>query len=537
MSLLEQYDLKPANVFRYFEEIAAIPHGSRNTKAISDYLVAFAKAHDLEYYQDELNNVVIIKEATEGYDGADPIIIQGHMDMVCEKEKDCEIDFEKDGLDLYVDGDFLKARGTTLGGDDGIAVAYALAILEADDLCHPRLEVVITVDEEIGMLGAEGIDLSMLKGHKMLNIDSDVEGHFLTSCAGGMHIETRIPVDFEEAEGVLYTISVTGLEGGHSGAEIDKEHGNANIIMGRVLKALADEIGSSVMMPKNGRETEEVVRGLAEVRECLQLERTRIEAGLGDLETIKENFESQCLQRCLNIKADLERLPKLSKIMLDGEQIPMISLQIPYVKEEFFGERMTAYIDEVIQAVDKIGNPAERMKYIRMALSYKKLFSVIVSDMNGIKLLLYKRERIKEQSRHLRYEEAVGSTGQSQGIYIQFLIAVINYISSIYSPKGDAAGLRKVIFIDNPFGAAKDVYIWEPIFELLRANHVQLIVPARGTTPAITGRFDVNYVLGQKLIDGRQQTVVVDYCSHVEADSVEFIPLQFEQTSLDISEV
>ena len=137
----------------------------------------------------------------------------------------------------------------------------------------------------------------------------------------------------------------------------------------------------------------------------------------------------------------------------------------------------------------------------------------------------------------MRYEEAVGSTGQSQGIYIQFLIAVINYISSIYSPKGDAAGLRKVIFIDNPFGAAKDVYIWEPIFELLRANHVQLIVPARGTTPAITGRFDVNYVLGQKLIDGRQQTVVVDYCSHVEADSVEFIPLQFEQTSLDISEV
>ena len=302
-------------------------------------------------------------------------------------------------------------------------------------------------------------------------------------------------------------------------------------------QALAEEIGGSVMMPKSGRETEEVIRGLKEVMECLQLERTRIEAGLSDLEIMKKNFESQCLQRCLNIKADLERLPKLSKIMLDDEQIPMISLQIPYVKEEFFGERMTKYIDEVIQTVDGISNQTERMKYIRTALSYKKLFSVIVSDMNAIRLLLYKRERIKEQSRHLRYEEAVGSTGQSQGIYIQFLIAVINYISSIYSPKGDAAGLGKVIFIDNPFGAAKDVYIWEPIFELLRANHVQLIVPARGTTPAITGRFDVNYVLGQKLIDGRQQTVVVDYCSRVEADSVEYIPLQFEQTSLDISEV
>ena len=252
MSLLEKHDLKPAEVFRYFEEMAAIPHGSRNTKAISDYLVNFAKKYNLEHYQDELNNVIIIKEATTGYENAEPIIIQGHMDMVCEKEKDCDIDFEKDGLDLYVDGDFLKARGTTLGGDDGIAVAYALAILASDELSHPRLEVVITVDEEIGMLGAEGIDLSMLKGHKMLNIDSDVEGHFLTSCAGGMHVETRIPVKFDDACGMLYEITVTGLEGGHSGAEIDKEHGNANIIMGRVLKVLNEQVEYGVVSLAGG---------------------------------------------------------------------------------------------------------------------------------------------------------------------------------------------------------------------------------------------------------------------------------------------
>lgn len=302
-------------------------------------------------------------------------------------------------------------------------------------------------------------------------------------------------------------------------------------------QTLAGEIAGSIVMPKGIRETAEIIRGISEVIECLRLERSRIEAGLGDMETIKENFEQQCLQRCMNIKADLERLPKLSRIMLDGEQIPVLSLQIPYVKEEFFKERMAQYIDRVVREVDEISGQPERMKYIRAALSYKKLFSVIVTDMNAIRLMLYKRERIREQSRMLRYEEAVGSTGQSQGIYIQFLIAIINYISSIYSPKGDAAGLRKVIFIDNPFGAAKDVYIWEPIFELLRANHVQLIVPARGATPAITGRFDVNYVLGQKLIDGRQQTVVVDYCSRVETDGVEYIPLQYEQTSLDISEV
>lgn len=252
MSILEQHNLQPTEVFRYFEEMAAIPHGSRNTKAISDYLVDFAKKHNLEHYQDELNNVVIIKEATPGYEAADAIIIQGHMDMVCEKENDYDIDFEKDGLELYVDGDFLKAKGTTLGGDDGIAVAYALAILSSDELSHPRLEVVITVDEEIGMLGAEGIDLSMLKGHKMLNIDSDVEGHFLTSCAGGMHVETRIPVTFEEANGMLYTLCVTGLEGGHSGAEIDKEHGNANIIMGRVLKALDAEVEYGIVSLAGG---------------------------------------------------------------------------------------------------------------------------------------------------------------------------------------------------------------------------------------------------------------------------------------------
>ena len=240
MSVLE--GLKPERVFYYFEEISKIPHGSGNTKQISDYLVEFAKAHNLEYYQDEANNVVMIQEATAGYENADPIIIQGHMDMVCEKESDCTIDFEKDGLDLYVDGDFLKARGTTLGGDDGIAVAYALAILDTPEIAHPRLEVVITVDEEIGMLGADCIDLSMLKGHKMLNIDSDIEGHFLTSCAGGMTVETMIPVTYDAASGLLCEVKVTGLEGGHSGSEIDKEHGNANIIMGRVLKALSDEM-------------------------------------------------------------------------------------------------------------------------------------------------------------------------------------------------------------------------------------------------------------------------------------------------------
>lgn len=233
--------LYPQRVFYYFEQIAAIPHGSRNTKAISDYLVNFAKEHNLVWYQDENNNVVIVKEASAGYEAAEPIIIQGHMDMVCEKEKGVDIDFEKDGLKLYIDGDFLKAEGTTLGGDDGIAVAYALALLDSQEIAHPKLEVVITVDEEIGMLGADAIDLSMLTGHTMLNIDSDVEGSFLTGCAGGMAVNVTLPIKRVMQSGEKVALTITGLEGGHSGSEIDKEHGNANILMGRLLRALFEE--------------------------------------------------------------------------------------------------------------------------------------------------------------------------------------------------------------------------------------------------------------------------------------------------------
>lgn len=297
---------------------------------------------------------------------------------------------------------------------------------------------------------------------------------------------------------------------------------------------LAHEVEVSVRIPQDFDETRTLIQNLSQVNECLDLEKNRILSSIQDMQNIKDNFENQCLQRCIHIKTELERLPKLSCITLDHENIPMISLSIPYVKEEFLKEKMSAYIDEIVSGTDAFKDSQERLKYIRNALSLKKLFSVIVTDMNAIKLSLYKRERIKEQSRHLRYEEAVGSTGQSQGIYTQFLIAIITYISNINSHRMEDNGLRKVIFIDNPFGAAKDVYIWEPIFELLEQNKVQLIVPARGATPAITSRFDVNYILGQKLINNRQQTVVVDYHSTVKARETEFTPLRYEQTSFDL---
>jgi len=227
--------LQPEAVFRYFEEICAIPHGSYNTKLISDYLVNFAKTNNLRYIQDDLNNVILFGDATEGYEDHEPVILQGHMDMVCEKDADCPIDMEREGLDVTHDGNYVFAKGTTLGGDDGIAVAYAMALLADKTIPHPALEVIITVDEETGMEGAAGIDLSMLKGRRMLNLDSEEEGIFTVSCAGGVRTQISLPVQRRAVYGPCVRLTVEGLRGGHSGVEIHKPLANANKVMGEFL--------------------------------------------------------------------------------------------------------------------------------------------------------------------------------------------------------------------------------------------------------------------------------------------------------------
>ena len=227
--------LEPQAVFQYFEDICAIPHGSYNTKAISDYLVNFAKANNLRYIQDELNNVIIFGDATDGYEDHAPVIIQGHMDMVCVKDPDCPKDMTQEGVDVTHNGEFVYAQGTSLGADDGIAVAYALALLADKSIPHPPLEVVITVDEETGMEGAAGIDLSMLKGKSLMNIDHDEEGSFTVSCAGGVKSTIYLPVQRRAVYGPCVRLTVEGLQGGHSGAEIHKPLANANKVMGEFL--------------------------------------------------------------------------------------------------------------------------------------------------------------------------------------------------------------------------------------------------------------------------------------------------------------
>lgn len=241
MRVLE--NLEPKKVFYYFEEICNIPHGSGNLDGISSYLAQFAKDRGLFHIRDASNNVIIIKEASSGYESVPPIILQGHMDMVAVKKNDCDIDLEKDPLRLEVDGDWISAEGTSLGGDDGIAVAYILAILDSEDIAHPRIEAVLTTDEETGMEGATAIDLSMLSARRMLNIDSEEEGILLTSCAGGMRTDCHIPVARETAHGEIFLkVSVGGLLGGHSGTEINKEHANAIKLLGITLQQIRKKV-------------------------------------------------------------------------------------------------------------------------------------------------------------------------------------------------------------------------------------------------------------------------------------------------------
>lgn len=231
-------ELEPKKVFQFFEEICSIPHGSHNTDQISRYLVDFAKKRELKYRQDAMGNVVIWKNGSAGYENCAPVILQGHIDMVAVKDADCEKNMEKEGLDLMIEDDLILAKGTSLGGDNGIAVAYSLAILDDSSLIHPPVEAVFTVDEEIGMLGADYLDMSDLKGRLFLNMDSEDEGVFTVSCAGGAKVTCHFPYQTEKKDVARLVIKADQFTGGHSGVEIDKGRANANVVMGRILLAV-----------------------------------------------------------------------------------------------------------------------------------------------------------------------------------------------------------------------------------------------------------------------------------------------------------
>lgn len=241
--------LEPTECFRWFGKIAAIPHGSHNEKKMGDFLVRFAEERGLDVFRDATGNVCIKKPAFKGMEKAPAVILQGHMDMVCVKEEGKAFDFATDAIPVVVGGDTVTAEGTTLGADNGIALAYILALLDSSDIPHPALEAIITVEEEVGMNGAAKFDVSHLRGKYFINIDSEEEGVFCISCAGGRRSTVKLPVAPLRVKDIpgrdayaFFTISVTGLAGGHSGIEIDKQRGNANRLLGRVLTAFLEDL-------------------------------------------------------------------------------------------------------------------------------------------------------------------------------------------------------------------------------------------------------------------------------------------------------
>lgn len=249
-------ELEPKKVFQYFETICGIPHGSGNTGPIADFLVKFAQDRGLAWYRDGANNVVLTKPASPGYEAAETVILQAHTDMVCEKAPGVEFDFTKDAIRPIVEGDTLRADGTTLGADDGISVAMILALLDDAELKHPKIEALLTTDEETGMLGAFAFDCSHITGHKLINLDSEYEGVLMCSCAGGANAYSTIPVQRAETTLQLVEVTVSGLASGHSGVEIDKGRANANVLMGRLLGALGEKLSCQLVKLEGGsRET------------------------------------------------------------------------------------------------------------------------------------------------------------------------------------------------------------------------------------------------------------------------------------------
>lgn len=363
--------LQPSGVFEMFEQLCGIPHGSRNTKAISDFCVRFAQEHGLDYRQDDSNNVILFAPATPGMEQAQPVMLQGHLDMVCEKEADCPLDLQKEGLNLRTDGEWIWAEGTTLGGDDGIAVAYALAILADPTIPHPPLEVVLTTDEEIGMLGAAAIDLSEVKARRVLNIDSEEEGVLLAGCAGGATVCCHIPLMWTLKKGLRATVQITGLRGGHSGMEIQKGRANANKLMGRFLNEMDEAFAYALCTVNGGNKDNAIAREstadvvilperLAELTAfaAQRQEAYRAEYGEADPDiTIavapgtEDTFEimmGDCRRSVLSV---LQQLPNgVQQMSRDIEGLVQTSLNLGILKVDFRGIHLTSSVRSSVNA-------------------------------------------------------------------------------------------------------------------------------------------------------------------------------------------
>lgn len=344
--------LEPKEVLEIFEEISKIPRGSSNEKAISDYIADIAKTEGFFVYQDEAHNVVVKKNGTEGYENSAPVILQGHIDMVCEKNADVIHDFMKDPLKLKIDGDFITADGTTLGADNGIAVAYMLAVLKSKTLAHPPIEAVFTSDEEAGMNGARKLDYSILKGRQLINLDSEEEGNILTCCAGGLRAKIAVPVVWElQREGqTAFKVTVKGLKGGHSGSDIHLQRANANKLLGRLLNSLLEEANIKITETNGGNMDNAIPREAEAIISCEDKD-------CGIVEGLCQAFNEVCIKEYRGIEEGilvtvekLETVPKRVFSVVTAQRAIAVLMLIPYGVKAF-----SVDIDGLVESSNNIG--------------------------------------------------------------------------------------------------------------------------------------------------------------------------------------
>ena len=344
--------LEPKEVLEIFEAISQIPRGSSNEKAISDYIAKAARAEGLFVHQDEAHNVIVKKSATPGFENSAPVILQGHIDMVCEKNANVVHDFMKDPIGIKVEGDFITADGTTLGADDGIAVAYMLAILKSKTIAHPPIEAVFTADEEAGMNGARNLDYSLLQGRQLINLDSEEEGHILTCCAGGLRAKITIPIVWEKArEGQgAFKITIKGLKGGHSGSDIHLQRANANKLMGRLLDNLTRELSIKITEINGGNMDNAIPREAETVVSCE-------EQDCGVVSGLCQAFENMCRKEYHGIEDNilvtvekLETPPQYVLSVVTMQRAIAVLMLIPYGVKT-----MSVDIEGLVESSNNIG--------------------------------------------------------------------------------------------------------------------------------------------------------------------------------------
>lgn len=341
--------LKPQKVWNFFKQINDIPRGSGNEKAVSDYFVQFAKKRNLWVHQDESFNIIIKKDGTKGYENSPAVTIQGHMDMVCEKVKESTHDFMKDPIKMLVKGDMVTADGTTLGADDGIAAAMGLAILDSDNIAHPPIELVLTTDEESGMGGARNLDTSLLQGRRLINIDSEEEGHILTCCAGGMRAKITLPLQKQPADETFsaFKIIISGLKGGHSGSDIHLQRASANKLMGRVLNTALNELGGFLAEVNGGNMDNAITRDAEAI--VLVRDGEKLAEELKKFENIFRN-EYKNVDDSIIVSSEKINAPKEVMTAETGRKAVSVLMLIP-----FGVETMSMEIKGLVESSSNIG--------------------------------------------------------------------------------------------------------------------------------------------------------------------------------------